>query len=498
MSVRFPEYELYDSVGLAELIHRKEFSAEEILETAIERIELLNPFVNAVTYKMYESARDQIKNNTAFNQGPLAGVPYLLKDLGVSYQAVPTSCGSRWLKNYTRPYHSELTQRYLKAGLIILGKTNTPEFGLMPVTEPEFTGLTKNPWNLTRTAGGSSGGSAAAVASRMLPAAQGGDAGGSIRIPASCCGLFGLKPTRGRTPMGPDRGRSWLGLGVEHALTRSVRDSAVLLDITLGDDSGTPSPLPSPSQSYLDSLNIPVKPLKIGLIEKPFFKVKVHENCITAVQDAAKLCTSLGHHIESTELNVDSERLLRAFTILFSASARAGLNFFRELLKGLPEKIESTTKIIAALGKLYSADELIWAMDTLDQITRRVGKWFEQYDIMLTPTLAAPPIPHGQTRLKVYQTFILNLLNFTGPRVLFKHAVEKGIASGFAFSPYTLIANITGQPAMSVPLYWDREGLPIGVQFTAPFGDEMTLFQLARQLELARPWQHRLPSKVRR
>jgi len=494
VSIHFPEYEIYDGIALAEVIRKGDFSAEEVLEAAIERIELIDPFTHAITHKMYDEARVQLKH--VAKAAPFAGVPFLLKDLIDSYANVPTTFGSRWLKNYTRDFHSELVQRYLQAGLIVVGKTNAPELGLGPVTEPKLNGLTSNPWNLSHTAGGSSGGSAAAVAARMVPIAHGGDGGGSIRIPASCCGLFGMKPTRGRTPSGPDMGRLWQGLVVEHALTRSVRDSAALLDVTLGNDVGTPLPLTDPAQSYLSSLDTSPGKLRIALIKQPFFTAEIHADCITAVERAGKLCTDLGHHVEAANLAIDSEELLLAMTILMSAETGAAIKQFKRATKTRPgSKLELPTRALASLGHVYKAQDLVFANTVFDKVTRQVGTLLENYDVILTPTLAQPPLKHGELSPNWFENLLIRSFLFTGSHYLMKRAVLEGATKIFAFMPYTALFNITGQPAMSVPLYWNRDNLPIGSQFAGRFGDEKTLFQLARQLEKALPWQHRVPAQ---
>jgi amidase len=494
MSISFPEYELYDGLGLAELISNGDFSATEMLEIAIDRIELLNPFVNAISQKMYDEARVQI---TQLNQntGRFSGVPFLLKDLGPSYANFPTTFGSAWLKDFTRPYHSELVQRYLKAGLIIIGKTTTPELGLKPVTESALNGITGNPWDSNYTAGGSSGGSAAAVASRMVPLAHASDGAGSIRIPASCCGLFGLKPTRGRVPSGPDFGRLLQGLCTEHVLTRSVRDSAAILDASLGDDLGTPLPLQEAPPLYLESLEANPGSLSIGIIEDPFVKATIHADCSEALKSSANLCTELGHTVEETQIDLNADELIEAFAIFMCAETANGLRYFQNLTNKAPKnEIEFTSKIIARLGKIYRADELSWALSVFDQISRKMGPLFEKYDVILTPTLAMPPVKNSALEPNRCEKWFLQTASFLDSSILMKTALLQGIRKNFAFSPYTVPFNITGQPTMSVPLFWNRQGLPIGSQFVGRFGDEMTLFQLARQLEKARPWQHRVPN----
>lgn len=488
--MRFPEYEAYDAVGLAKLIHKGEISSEEVLEAAIERIDLLNPVVNAIAYKMYDAAREQLKN--LHKTAPFSGVPFLLKDLGLSYANVPTSAGSEWLKNFVRPYHSELVNRYIKAGLVIVGKTTTPEFGLLPITESKFFGATRNPWDLDRSTGGSSGGAAAAVSMQMVPMAQGGDGAGSIRIPASNCAVFGFKPIRGRTPTGPDIGRIWQGLVVEHALTKTVRDSAVLLDVTQGNDVGNPMYLENPTESYLHTLKTPLRSLKIALIKEPFFKSTVNPDCITAVEKTAKLCTSLGHHVEEITFPVNSGALLHAMNIMMSSEMAS---MFAHVGTQPPRRhqIELGSRLFAKLGHSFTATQLADALHIFDKYTRDMGQIFEKYDIVLTPTVAQPPIKIGTLQTHWYENLAVRLTEMFGTKNMLKTAVIRRTAQIFALMPYTTIFNITGQPAMSVPLYWNRQNLPIGSQFVARFAADATLFQLAYQLEQAQPWQQHLP-----
>ena len=383
-------------------------------------------------------------------------------------------------------------QRYLNAGLVIVGKTTTSEFGLQPVTESKLFGATRNPWDLDRSAGGSSGGAAAAVSMQMVPMAQGGDGAGSIRIPASNCAVFGFKPTRGRTPTGPDIGRIWQGLVVEHALTKTVRDNAALLDVTQGNDVGNPMYLENPAHSYIEQLKTPVRSLKIALIKEPFFKSTVSPDCITAVERSAKLCSTLGHQVEEVVFPVNSEALLRAMLILMSADLNM---MYKHVSERRPHSkdTEINNKLLAKLGNYYTATEFSEALFLFDLYTRKMGKLFTQYDIVLTPTVAQPPPKIGALQLSWFENLGAHLLDLFGTRSMLKIASLKNTAKMFALMPYTALFNMTGQPAMSVPLFWNRQNLPIGSQFVARFADDTTLFQLAHQLEQAQPWQQRLP-----
>ena len=291
----FPDFHEYDGLGLAELVRARRVSPAELVDEAIARIEATNPRLNAVIRKMYERAHAMVRAGVP--DGPFAGVPFLIKDLLATVEGVPTSCGARILKDVPQPHDSEMVRRYQAAGLVILGKTNTPEFGLLPYTEPEAFGPTNNPWDLTRTAGGSSGGSAAAVAAAMVPLAGGGDGGGSIRIPASCCGVFGLKPTRGRTPAGPDVGENWRGYVQEHVLTRSVRDSAAMLDAVAGPDVGAPYWAPPQERPYLQEVTTEPGRLRIAFSSRPLLGHDVDAECEKGLQATVRLLEGLGHEL---------------------------------------------------------------------------------------------------------------------------------------------------------------------------------------------------------
>jgi len=462
------DFAFMDAVAQADLVHRKEVQPIELVDAAIERIEKLNPALNAVVTRMYDQARSDIARIEP--GAPLAGVPFLLKDVLAAYAGVPLTMGSRLLSGYVPDRDSELVKRLKKAGLIILGKTNTPEFGILPTTEPHLFGPCRNPWNLTRTTGGSSGGSAAAVASGMVPMAHANDGGGSIRIPASCCGLFGLKPTRGRNPLGPDFGDIMSGLLAEHAVTRSVRDSAVLLDLTSGPDIGDPYGASPPMRPFWQEVGADPGKLRICFSTEAGGGVAVHPDCIQAVAEAAGLCADLGHTVTEAAPKVDWNLVTRMFMVLWSAGNAATLN----ILKPEPHQVEPLTWTLYEMGKRVSAAEYLQAVTALQRISRGFARFFIDCDIWLTPTLAEPPVPLG--------TF-----DSTPDDPL------KGLRRSGQFAPFTPSCNITGQPAMSVPLFWNRKGLPIGTHFIGRSGDEATLFRLASQLEAARPWADRIP-----
>ena len=470
-----------DATAQAELVRTGEVSAGELLEAALDRIERLNPALNAVILPMADLARAAAKAPVD-HDAPFPGVPFLLKDLVVEYAGVPIVEGSRFLQGrFISPQDCELVTRHKAAGLIIAGKTNTPEFGLLPTTEPALNGPTRNPWDTSRTPGGSSGGSAAAVASGMVAMGHANDGGGSIRIPASCCGLFGLKPTRGRNPLGPDYGDMGNGLVVEHAVTRSVRDSAALLDATSGPVAGDPYWAPPRERPYLDEVGRDPGALRIGVSMHAVTGADVHPECRKAVEDTAKLCEDLGHHVDWAAPDMDEQRFLKAFGAAWTAFASWAIRDWADRYGLTPkeEDFEANTWQMYLSGERRSSGAYLRAIQDIQRTARQVAAFFETYDLTLTPTLAQPPVPLGY--------FHWDRDGGAGARDEFlSHLGE--------YSGFTSIANGTGQPAMSVPLHWTPDNLPVGVHFMAGFGGEGTLFQLAAQLEKARPWAQRRPA----
>ncbi|MGQ9517434.1 MAG: amidase [Anaerolineae bacterium] len=491
----FKEYDRYDALGLAELVRRRAITPLELVEEAISRIERINPQINAVIHPMYDIARRQAQEGVP--DGPFAGVPFLLKDLLVHYAGVPTRSGSRFFKDFVPDHDSEMVRRYKAAGVIILGKTNAPELGLVPYTEPEFFGPTNNPWDLSRTAGGSSGGSAAAVAARAVPMAHGNDGGGSIRIPASCCGVFGLKPTRARNPIGPDLGEAWQGFAIDHVLTLSVRDSAAMLDATAGPDTGAPYVTPPPACPFLEEVKQAPGRLRIAFTTQPLLPATIHPDCIQGVQETAKLLADLGHHVEEDAPQIDGSAFARAFLTMVCGETQADIEDGEVLVgrKATHRDFEPSTWALALLGRQISSGEFARAVRYLQRAARQIGHFFERYDILLTPTLAMPPVETGSLQPKGFEATVLKILGRLNAGALLNALADIEALAGqvFAFIPFTPVFNVTGQPAMSVPLYWNDQGLPIGMHFVGRFGDEATLFRLAGQLEQARPWFDRRP-----
>ena len=469
------ELAFLDGTAQAELVRDRELTAAELVEAAIERAEELNPMLNAIVTPMYEEARRLASGPVP--EGPFAGVPFVLKDLMAQYAGVRYTEGAAFLGEFVSDTDQELVARYKRAGLVVIGKTNAPEFGILPTTEPARFGPTRNPWNLEHSAGGSSGGTAAAVAAGIVPLGHGNDGGGSIRIPASCCGLFGLKPTRARTPLGPAQGDALGGLVCEHALTRSVRDSAALLDASAGPDLGDPYWAPPSARPYAEEVGADPGRLRVALTTTAVTGVPVHEDCAEAAREAARLCEELGHDVvEYTPTELDGDQITSAFMVLYAAGNAAVIQSWAMRLGRTPrpEDFEPLTWALSEMGLGRSASDYLLALGYLQQVGRQVARAFTEFDVWLSPTLAEPPLPLGT-------------LDAPPDQPLFPL-----IRSG-AYVPFTPIANITGQPAMSVPLHWNAGGLPIGAQFIGRFGDEATLFRLAAQLEAARPWAQRRP-----
>jgi amidase len=469
------EYDSYDALGLAELIAQKKITPLELLDAVRLRVEAINPRINAFSQLFFDRAEAQI--DQGLPDGPFRGVPFVLKDLGQHMRGTITSAGSNLWRDAVADYDSTLVARYKQAGMVIFGKTTTPELGLTTTTESALFGETHNPWNLARTSGGSSGGSAAAVAARILPAAHASDGGGSIRIPASCCGIFGLKPTRGRVPMGPDQFEGWNGFSAHHVVTISVRDCAALLDATAGAELGSPFFSPQPPQPFLEETLIAPSQLRIALITDPPGGTPLDPECKKAAIEAAQLCESLGHRVEEQKSPIEHEVMLEAFLNVINAStARTLADAARTLGRDVTqEDVETVTWVMGHQGRKVDAITYSRAILTAHQIGLKMARFLENYDVILNPTLAKPPVPLGLLGLSP-----ANIQDFT------KEVTE--------FGPYTALYNVTGQPSMSVPLHWTPDGLPAGVMFSGRFGDEATLLRLAAQLEKAKPWAGRKPA----
>lgn len=463
------EYDQYDGLGLASLVARRQVTPIELLNAVRQRLEAINPKINAVAHVFFDKAEAQIKQGLP--SGPFTGVPFVLKDLGQQLSGTITSYGSRVFKDNTPDFDSTLVTRYKQAGLVIFAKSTSPELGLTTTTESVLFGKTRNPWNPERTSGGSSGGSSALVASRVIPMAHGSDGGGSIRIPASCCGLFGLKPTRGRVPLGPTQFEGWNGCSHHHALTISVRDSAALLDATTGIEPGSPYFSPPPARPFLKEVGADPGKLRIALAVETPAGTPLDPECRKAVMEAAKLCESLGHRIEEARPPFEDSWMRNAFLAVLRVSiARTLEDGAKAQGRPVTEKdVEPVTWVTAEAARGISSVAYSRAIATMHLVGLAMAKFHEKYDVILSPTLAKPPVPLG----------VLSL----SPKSIADYGRDVT-----EFGPYTALYNVTGQPSMSVPLHWSPEGLPIGVMFSGRFGDDATLLRLASQLEKAKPW----------
>lgn len=492
--ISFEDYRKYDALGLAELVRTGQVTAAELLECAIARAAQVNPKLNAIVRLFPDKARARSQENL---QGPFAGVPFLLKDLINEYAGEITSQGSRFFQDYVPQQDSELVARYKKAGLVIFGKTNTPELGLTPWTESQLLGPARNPWNTDHTPGGSSGGAAAAIAAGIVPMANGGDGGGSIRVPAACCGLVGFKPTRGRIPTGPMRGDLWQGSATEHVLSRTVRDTAAALDATGGIEPGGPYQTPPPTQSYLEQIKTPPRKLRIAFSGKPMMGTVMHTECITGMEATAKLLTDLGHEVVEAAPPLPREEFVVAFGRMIAMETAGDFAMACKMLGVRYDKsrVEPNTEALRRIGCAMTGEEAGMASRTLAYCTREIGRWFESYDVLLQPTLGMPPFRIGDMTpgaLESLQLWLVNHLPIAGiaksPKLMLDVARKT-----FDWMTNTGPYNVTGQPSISLPLHWSADGLPVGMMLTSRFAEDGLLLQLAAQIEQARPWFNRHP-----
>ncbi len=471
--MRFAEYGRTDAVGLAELIRKKDITPLEAVDEAIARAEELNPKLNCIVFKAYERARDAAK---AGPKGPLAGVPMLLKDMRADCEGMVTRSGSRFTLDVPAEKDCTLVARYKEAGLIPLGKTNVPEFGLIPTTESILWGAAQNPWKHGMTTGGSSGGSAAAVIAGIVPVAHATDGGGSIRIPASCCGLVGLKVSRGRVTQGPDAADSLSGLSVDNMVSRSVRDTAAVLDMTCAHDYGDPYFAITPEGSYLEGIKTKPKRLRIAIALKSPDGSAFDPQVLAAIKNAAKILEDLGHIVEEATPEADFVTVRFAFMLLWGTNGAYAIETLSRSMNRVPslDYLEPITFSLYERGKAVAGYYHIWAVQMLHRAARVVAKFHETYDVWMTPTMAQLPFAHG----------IIDRNDAD---------VERAFNPVLHHVPFTSLQNATGQPAINLPLGMSAEGLPIGVQFVARSGDEMTLLKLAAEIEEAAPWANRRP-----
>jgi amidase/6-aminohexanoate-cyclic-dimer hydrolase len=474
----FPDYERYDALGLAGLVADGDVTPTELMEAALGRIEALDSKLTAIAVLSVDMGTKAIEEGLP--SGPFRGVPFLLKDLGAEAVGIPSHLGSRLFADTRYDQDSEIVSRLRRTGLAVFGRTTSPELAVGPITEAKvYGGPTRNPWDLAHTPGGSSGGAAVAVASGILPAAHGSDGGGSVRIPASCCGLFGMKATRARLPAGPSSGEGWAGMAINGFLTRSVRDSAALLDATAGPDQGAPYWPPPLKGSFTEAMGRPPARQRIAFSTLSFTGEPLHPDCRAAVEAAAKLCADLGHYVEEASPSLDLMALMQAWTrIVACGSALAVRN--KVLARGReldPDEVEGITRGAIALAETVSGADYLAAVNTVHRFGRALAAFFDDYDLLLTPTLAEPPAKIGR--------FAPDNEDFLDHRL--------GPDGILPYSPFTPAFNASGQPAMSVPLHWNADGLPIGIHIAARFGEDELLIALAAELEAAKPWFDRRP-----
>ena len=474
----FTEYENFDALGLADLVRRKQVSPQELLDAAIERVESRNKQFNAVTMRLYDYGKNAIQNGLP--DGPFRGVPFLIKDLTASIAGVRMTRGSNFFADTPpSPVDSEHVKRLKRAGLVIFGRTNTCELGLSLTCEPQLHGPTRNPWNVEHISGGSSGGAAAAVAARILPLAHASDGFGSIRAPAACCGLVGLKPTRGRNTFAPVIGEGLGGCSTEHAVSLTVRDTAALLDATHGAGPGDPYVAPAPERPYLDEVGADPGRLRIAWTSKAPNSAPIEGECLHLLEQTVQLCIDLGHRVEECDPEVDSDAIVPTFITL--AAANTVVNLATHPTAGRPARegeVERITWLTAKLGEKIDAADYVRATQTAHRLGRQMAAFHSQWDVLLTPGLASPAVKLGWIDMTMDD-------------------VDEYWQRVFRFSPFTVWFNLTGQPGMMLPLGQSASGLPLAIQLVAPFGDESVLFRLGAQLESARPWIDRKPPVVR-
>lgn len=488
--MNFSEYIQYDGLGLAQLVTNKDIHPTELLSLAMERTYQTHPQLNAVIIPMYAQARQRAQQKLS---GAFAGVPFLVKDFFQEYKGVATSQGGKALKkiNYTADFNAEIVNRWESTGIVTFGRTNIPEYGIKGITEPEAWGACHNPWNLKHNSGGSSGGSAAAVAAGLVPFAGASDGGGSIRIPASYCGLFGLKPSRGRTPWGPQFNESMHGASMQHVLCKSVRDSAAMLDAVQGSDQTALFRIESPQQKYLELIQQPPKQLRIAFNTQSPIGSKVSQDAIDAVQHTARLLQSLGHIVIEDHPQIDGLAMAKDFiTVWFGQFAYTHAQIKQMSPNITDADFELDSLASAAFGAKISATDYIHTLNNWGAYSTQMNLFFEKYDLYLTPATATVAPKNGEVTTPVWQKAIVKSLLKIGKAHYLAQGklIDKIVHENLKWVPFTQIANITGLPAMSVPLYWNKQGLPLGSQFIAPFGREDHLLQLAAQLEQAQPW----------
>jgi Asp-tRNA(Asn)/Glu-tRNA(Gln) amidotransferase A subunit family amidase len=488
------DYMKLDATALAKLVADKEATAAELLELARKRAAEVNPKINAIVIGIDKESDAQASGELT---GPFAGVPFLVKDLAQEYKGYPTTYGSRALKNWVAEEHALVTQRFLDAGLVIFGKTATPEFGAKGITESEIWGPTRNPWDTSRTPGGSSGGSASAVAAGIVPAAGANDGGGSIRIPAACNGLVGLKPSRGLAPYGPQTGEPMFGMAVQGVVTKSVRDSAAMMDAIIGEYANADYQVAQPEIAFSEQIKQAPGKLKIGYSAQSAITDNPDPEAIKALEETAQLLTELGHDVEETPPPYDDKALAADFLTIWFANCAAEVELAREELGAKYKEFESDTLAMAEIGRANGAVAAANALFNNMNYVHAITEYHQRYDYFLTPTISRKPVKIGELdTAPVLQKASRVMHRLHGGKLMLKTGiVEQMIDDNLGWVPYTQMANLTGRPAINVPLYWTPDGMPLGVQFNGALGTDGALLQLAAQLEEARPWAGRFPAQ---
>lgn len=492
----FPEYSQFDALGLAEQVDKGHIHPKELLDEAIRRRDAVNPTLNAVIHNMDELAYDSLRGTLP--AGPFAGVPFLLKDYGAAYAGVPLTNGSRAFKDYVPDYDSELVKRFKASGVVTFGKTNAPEFAIVGATEPALHGITRNPWDLERTAGGSSGGSGAAVAAGIVPMASGGDGGGSLRIPAACGGLVGFKTSRGRVPHGPAHGDPWYGQVQDGVISRSVRDSAAMLDAIRGVDLGAPYAEPPLARTLLAATGQSPGKLRIAFSSKPIMREgELHPEALKGLEATVALLKELGHELIEAHPPFNIPALVEGYLLRIAASIGGEVTLSEKLLgrRVRHEELEAETWMLAQLGRSFSAAQFDVAHRRLYSESRKFEGFMQPYDVFLTPTLSGPPVEHGYFKSRGLEKWIAPLASRVPLGRLSANAstLERLANQAFEWVSATMAFNITGNPSVSLPLHWSSDTLPLGMMFTGRFGQDDILFSLSAQLEQAKPWWEKRP-----
>lgn len=492
--MKFSEYSQHDALGLAALIRNGDVSATEVLSAAMARADQTHSQLNAVVRRYDDKARARAAQPFRPDQ-PFAGVPFLLKDLFQEWQGEPCSWGNAKLAQHKAPFTSDIVRRWEDAGVVIFGATNTPEFGAKNMTEPVAFGPCRNPWDTSRTPGGSSGGAASSVAAGVVPVAGASDGGGSIRIPAACNGLFGLKAGRGRISMGPLAAEGFFGAAVSGVISRSVRDSAAMMDVMQGPEAHGPYWMPAPEASYLSQIHYAPKRLRIGFCSESPTGTPVDPQAVAAMEDAAKLCASLGHHVEAVPLPFDGKQLSADFLMGWFCTLAMLINELQRTHGLQRTDFEPDVQVMAAVGRSVSAPEMLSCLERWNTHTLAMARFHSQFDVWLSPTISAPPLTVGTLKTPPMLHLVNKVLAGVGLFGVVRKTstFEETVLKNLAWTPYTQMANLTGRPAMSVPLYWTPDGLPLGVQFVGGLNSEAMLLQLARELEIARPWFDKRP-----